>query len=65
MRFFFWEKIKSSYHWRSWHAYLFLILAAFIIYGQSLFFDYSYFDDQQLILEHADILERANPAEIF
>ncbi|HPY99312.1 MAG TPA: tetratricopeptide repeat protein [bacterium] len=65
MRFFFWEKIKSSYHWRSWHAYLFLILAALIVYGQSLFFDYSYFDDQQLILEHADILERANPAEIF
>lgn len=61
----FFRKIKDSYHWQPWHAYLILALAAVIIYGQSLFFDYSYFDDQQLILEHADILERADPAEIF
>ena len=65
MRIFSWEKIKSSYHWRSWHAYLLLILAALVVYGQSLFFDYSYFDDQTLILENADILERASPSEIF
>lgn len=60
-----WQKIKSSYHWRSWHAYFLLVFAVIIVYGQSLFFNYSYFDDQELIIGHADILERANPAEIF
>jgi hypothetical protein len=62
---FSWQKIKSAYQWRSWHAYLLLALAAVVVYGQTLFFDYSYFDDQHLILEQADILERANPGEIF
>ena len=58
---FSWQKIKSAYQWRSWHAYLLLALAAIIVYGQTLFFDYSYFDDQHLILEQADIIERDNP----
>ncbi len=56
---------KTTYQWRQWHAYFLIALAAVIVYGQSLFFDYSYFDDQQLILENAAILERAEPAEIF
>jgi tetratricopeptide (TPR) repeat protein len=59
------RKIISSYRWRPWHACLIFAAAIVIIYSQSLFFNYSYLDDQQLILENADILERANPAEIF
>lgn len=65
MPIFSWQKIKAAYQWRSWHTYLLLASAAVIVYGQTLFFDYSYFDDQHLILEQADILERANPGEIF
>lgn len=61
----FWQKIKDSYHWRPWHAYILLALAIILVYGCSLFFDYSYLDDQKLILEHSAILERANFEEIF
>lgn len=57
--------LNMAYQWRPWHAYLLIALAAVVVYGQSLFFDYSYFDDQRLILENAAILERAQPAEIF
>ncbi|MBN2885019.1 tetratricopeptide repeat protein [Patescibacteria group bacterium] len=59
------RKIKAAYKWRSWHAYVLLVVVIVTVYAQSLFFDYSYLDDQQLIIEHADILERANPGEIF
>ncbi len=59
------EKIKYLFYQRPWLAYLFIILAAVIVYGQTIFFDYSYLDDQQLIIDHADILTRVNPGEIF
>jgi len=59
------EKIKYIFYQRPWLAYLLIILAAVIVYGQTIFFDYSYLDDQQLIIDHADILTRANPGEIF
>jgi hypothetical protein len=59
------HKIKATYRWRSWHAYFLLITVIVAVYAQSLFFDYTYLDDQQLIIEHADILERADFGEVF
>lgn len=59
------KKIKSFYQTKPWSSYLILFLLIFAVYGQSIFFDYSYFDDQQLILNNADILARANIEEIF
>lgn len=59
------QKIQARYRWRNWHAYLILALAPLLIYGQSVFFDYTYLDDQRLIMESAEILQRAEPSEIF
>ncbi|PKM88068.1 hypothetical protein CVU83_02200 [Candidatus Falkowbacteria bacterium HGW-Falkowbacteria-2] len=61
----FWQKIKERYRWRNWHAYLIFALVPLLMYGHSVFFDYTYLDDQRLIMESADILQRADPAEIF
>lgn len=65
MKFCFWQKIKFRYRWHPWHAYLLLAVAPLLVYGKSIFFDYTYLDDQGLILESSEILDRANPAEIF
>jgi tetratricopeptide (TPR) repeat protein len=59
------KKIKSFYQSQPWAPYLILFLLIFAIYGQSIFFDYSYLDDQHLILDNTDILARANIEEIF
>lgn len=79
MRFYFWSRIKNFFSrssllaqrrwlfstWRPWQACLLLIAVIAIIYGQTLFFDYTYLDDQQLILGNAGVLDRANLGEIF
>ncbi|MGE5425611.1 MAG: tetratricopeptide repeat protein [Bacillota bacterium] len=59
------RQLISSYRFRAWHAYLFLALAPFLLYFHSIWFGYTYLDDQSLILESADILRRASPSEIF
>ena len=59
------EKIKYFFHRYSWAPYLLFFVLIFAVYGRVIAYDYSYLDDQQLILEHADILERANAEEIF
>lgn len=56
------QKIYNRY---TWSAYLFLALSIFLLYFQTIFFDYSYLDDQSLIIENASILDRANLGEIF
>lgn len=58
-------KVKSFFQTHSWAPYLLFFVVIFSLYGRSIFFDYSYLDDQSLILNHADILERANFEEIF
>ena len=35
----------------SWHPFLWFFLVGFLVYGQALFFGFSYFDDNILILE--------------
>ncbi|MFA5131499.1 MAG: tetratricopeptide repeat protein [Patescibacteria group bacterium] len=41
---------------KGWRPYFILFVLGFALYGQSLFFDFSYFDDQSLILNNAPIL---------
>jgi len=36
----------------SWHPFAWLIFVGFLLYAQTLFFGFSYFDDNILILEH-------------
>lgn len=43
-------------------AYLIIFLFGFLLYGASIFFDFSYFDDQVLILENSQALE--SPANL-
>jgi len=51
---------------KTWRPYLLLFILGFLLYGQSLFFDFSYFDDQTLILENAPILSSyKNLGEVF
>lgn len=41
---------------KGWRPYFILLVLGFLLYGQALFFDFSYFDDQSLIIENAPIL---------
>lgn len=41
---------------KGWRPYFILFVLGFLLYGQALFFDFSYFDDQSLIIENAPIL---------
>ena len=54
------SKLKEIFKkwWRpnGWRPYFIIFILGFTLYGQTLFFDYSYFDDQSLILENAPIL---------
>lgn len=59
------KKINFFYQNKSWFPYLIFFILIFGVYGQSLTFGYSYFDDQHLILNNADILSRASIQEIF
>ncbi len=51
---------------RGWRPYFILFVLGFLLYGQSLFFSFSYFDDQSLILNNAPILSSIkNVGEVF
>jgi len=41
---------------KSWRPYVIIFIFGFLLYGQTLFFNFTYFDDQSLILEKAEIL---------
>ncbi len=41
---------------KGWRPYFILFVLGFALYGQTLFFSFSYFDDQSLILDNAPIL---------
>lgn len=59
------NKIKYLLTKHKWLAYLIFFILIFSVYGRSLSFNYSYLDDQRLLLENSDILVRANFEEIF
>jgi len=51
---------------KGWRPYFLIFAVGFLLYGQSLFFDFSYFDDQNLILDNAPILSNfKNVGEVF
>jgi len=51
---------------KGWRPYFLIFTIGFLLYGQSLFFDFSYFDDQALILDNAPILSNfKNVGEVF
>lgn len=51
---------------RTWRPLLIIFVLGWLLYGQTLFFDFTYFDDQSLILENYNIVSRPeNIGEIF
>lgn len=60
------EKFKN-YQWlRSWRPYFVIFVFGFLLYSQTLFFNYTYLDDQDLILNKQEILSSfKNIPEIF
>jgi tetratricopeptide (TPR) repeat protein len=51
---------------KGWRPYLLIFIIGFLLYGQTLFFDFSYFDDQSLVLENSQILsDFNNVGEVF
>lgn len=52
-----WEKIKNYDFLKSWRPYLIIFTIGFLLYSQTLFFDFTYFDDSTLILEKAAVLQ--------
>ncbi|MFA5754509.1 MAG: tetratricopeptide repeat protein [Patescibacteria group bacterium] len=63
----FFKKHFFSPGWLStWRPYFFIFLFGFLLYGQTLFFDFTYFDDNALILDKISILESPkNIGKIF
>jgi len=62
----FLEKIKSYNLLHGWRPYLLIFFIGFLLYSQTLFFDFTYFDDSTLILDNQEILGNArNVGRIF
>lgn len=58
-------KNPTSFWLESWRPFALLLLFGIIIYGQTLFFDFTYLDDNALILDNAQILSKASLPDIF
>ncbi|MBI4547681.1 MAG: tetratricopeptide repeat protein [Ignavibacteriae bacterium] len=49
-----------------WHPYVFIAFVGTLVYGQTLFFDFSYYDDDFIILKNFDFLrELSNVTKAF
>jgi len=60
------EQVKNWQWLRSWRPYFIIFTLGFLLYSQTLFFNYTYFDDNELILNKAAILQDArNITSIF
>lgn len=51
-----WRRLHSSGRW-TWRPYFLIFCLGFLLYSQTLFFDFTYFDDNDLILNKAVILQ--------
>lgn len=50
----------NNWRWlRSWRPYFVIFALGFLLYSQTLFFDYTYFDDNELITNKIEILKNA------
>lgn len=70
MKFNFLNKIENnvnlgSFWLRQWRPFALFLLLALLVYGQTLFFDFSYLDDNSLILDNAPILDQASIPDLF
>lgn len=57
------KKIINFKDWqdlKSWRPYFIFFIFGFLLYSQSLFFNFTYLDDQALILDNAPILSDVN-----
>ena len=63
----FFKKHFFSAGWlNTWRPYFLFLIIGFLLYGQTLFFNYTYLDDQTLIIDNAPILsEFKNIGELF
>jgi tetratricopeptide (TPR) repeat protein len=62
----FGDKLRDWRNLKSWRPYFLLVLVGFILYSQTLFFDFTYFDDSTLILDKAVFLQDVqNVGQIF
>lgn len=60
------ENLKNWQELKSWRPYFIFFILGFLLYGQSLFFNFTYLDDQALILDNAPILsDIKNVGKIF
>lgn len=48
-----WKKIFLT----SWHPYVLIIIIGFIVYARTLSYDFTYFDDDTLILQNENLLQ--------
>lgn len=66
MKNFFQKHFFAPGWLHSWRPYFLLLVVIFLVYGQSLFFDLTFFDDNALILDKQEILsDFHNVATIF
>lgn len=55
---FFSKEKFNNWRWlRSWRPYFLIFALGFLLYSQTLFFDFTYFDDNELILNKINILQ--------
>ncbi len=50
---------------KGWRPYFIIFTLGFLLYGQTLFFDFTYLDDNALILDNAPILQEQGISGIF
>lgn len=70
MKFNFLNKLEDninpgSFWLRLWRPFALFLLLALFVYGQTLFFDFSYLDDNSLIIDNAAILDQASVSDLF
>jgi len=51
------EHLNNWLTLKSWRPYFIIFLVGFLLYGQTLFFSYTYYDDNELTLERTAFLQ--------
>lgn len=60
------RKIKENMNWRTIWPYLLILILGLALYGRAVFFDFTYLDDNALIIENYPIISRVeNIGKVF
>ena len=60
------KQLNNWFALRSWRPYFLIFVIGFLLYGQTLFFDFIYLDDKEVILSEVAVLKAfKNVGEIF